>query len=120
MKKLDKRKEFIQVYADFFSWLKTLGYRTANLKESMQPDSYFYSEYKKHINPFGGIDIFINDILKHKISFILDNSEHKIMFVGGLCQYSEVFSLEEGKALILKDVKELKEEKLKELNSILV
>lgn len=117
--KFDIRMEFLNKYNEIDLFLESLGFRTGHYwKENSTVNDYLYEEYRKNIDPLYGIEHYIHDVLNLSIRFIRDRNEHRIMFVVDIMGLSDSYSLDEAKDLILNQVRELKNEKLNELNSI--
>lgn len=115
---IQERQEFIDVYTEFNKWLRHLGFRSANYKESMSPLSYSWSHYNEHIDSLFGVEYYICEPINYRIYFLRDRYEHKLMFVGEIGSCSEVITLEQAKEVILKDVRMYRDEKLSELQKI--
>ena len=109
--------EFIDVYSQFDRWLVSIGFKS---KKTSSYGDYHYSEYDKYIDSMYGIEHYYHNILNISIRFIRDKNEHRFMLVSANCLHSKVMTLTDFKDDILLEVKNLKEEQLNKLNSILV
>lgn len=117
-KEFETKQKFIEVYSEFNKWLASLGFRRANTKETMSYLTYHYTHYDKHINSLWGVENYIQDTLNMSIHFLRDRDEHKIMFVGELGSYSETFTIDEVKELILIQFKQIRDEQLSKLTAL--
>ena len=116
-----KRTEFLNVYSEFNKWLFSIGFREGHYwNESSTSSDVHYSHYDKFIDSLYSVEHYVHDTLKLSIRFMRDRYEHKFMFVGmGLFGgYSAIYTLEQTKELILNKAKEIKAEKLSELNAV--
>jgi hypothetical protein len=116
---IQERQKFIDVYSDFDKWLFSLGFRTANTKESMSVLNYHFRHYDKQIDSLYSVECYMHDILKMSLRFMRDRNEHKFMFVGEMGAHSEILSTEQTKHLILTKVREERDERLNKLNSLI-
>lgn len=121
-KEMTERKVFLDVYHDFNTWLRSLGFRAGKYTECATPADYHYSWYDKYIDSLHGVELYFHDTLKISIRFLRDRNTHKFMFVAGsIGEHGEVRSIEQVKELLLNKVREIRDEKLaalKELESI--
>lgn len=115
---IKERQKFLDIYNDFDKWLRSLGFRSGNYKESSNHLAYNYSHYNKKIDSLYGVEVYINEVLNLALYFNRDRYEHKFMFVGEMGMHSDTLSLVEMMDSISKDCRALKEQKLKELELI--
>ena len=115
---ISDRQKFIDVYNEFDKWLYSLGFRQPDFKERSTPMDFHYSFYNKYIDSLDSVECFKQYTLNLSIYFLRDRNEHKFMFVGSFFSHSEVMSIDKAKQEILKQVKELRDKLLKELNKI--
>ncbi len=122
-KEIKERQKFLDVYSEFDKWLTGIGFRTGHYwKESATPYDCHYSHYNEIIDSLYSVEHFILDALNLSIRFLRDRNVHKFIIVAGGTIiggfHSEVISLEEMKTVIIKSITELKNKKLKELETI--
>lgn len=115
-----ERESFLKTYSDFDSWLRSIGFRSSNIKESMSHRNYHYSHYDEKVDSLYSVENYIHDVIRLSIHFLRDRNEHKLMFVGSLGRSSEVISLDEAKEFIREEVLKIKNEELSKLNSIIL
>jgi len=115
---IKERQKFLDIYNDFDKWLRSLGFRSGDYRESSNHLAYNYSHYEQKINSLYGVEVYINEVLNLALYFNRDRYQHKFMFVGEMGMHSEILSLVEMMDSISKDCRRLKEEKLKELELI--
>jgi hypothetical protein len=108
-----ERQRFLDVYTEFDRWLLSLGFRSANTKESMG-----HLNYDKHIDSLFSVECYLHDTLKLSIHFLRDRDEHKFMFVGEMGSCSETTNIEQTKELILIEVRKLRDEQLSKLSAL--
>lgn len=113
-----ERQRFLDVYSEFNRWLLSLGFRSANYKESMGHLNYHYTHYDKHIDSLHSVECYLHDTLKLSIHFLRDRYEHKFMFVGVMGSVSETTNIEQTKELILIEVRKLRDEQLSKLGAL--
>lgn len=114
-----ERQKFLDVYSEFTKWLYSLGFRQGHYwKESATPNDYHYSHYNKHIDALYSVEHYVHDVLGLSIRFLRDRYEHKFMFIGDIGLYSETYTIEETKELILNDVRRLRDEQLSKLGAL--
>ena len=114
-----KRTEFLNVYSEFNKWLLSIGFREGHYWNENSISNYHWSHYDELISPMHGVEHYVNDPLEYSIYFMRDRNKHLIMFVGGLFGgHSALYSIEQTKELILNKAKEIKAEKLSELNAV--
>lgn len=111
-----ERQKFLDVYTEFDRWLLSLGFRSANTKESMGHLNYHWGHYDEHINSLYSVECYLHDTLKLSIYFLRDRYVHKIMFIGEIGSYSETTTIDETKELILIQVRKLRDEQLSKLS----
>jgi hypothetical protein len=113
-----ERQRFLDVYTEFDRWLLSLGFRSANTKESMEHLNYHWRHYDKHIDSLYSVECYLHDTLKLSIHFLRDRYEHKFMFVGEMGSFSETTNIEQTKELILIEVRKLRDEYLTKLSAL--
>lgn len=107
----EKRKQFLNSYnTEFDQWMSALHFKT--IRSNTVAD-YHYSHYNEFVKALYGVEVYRNEFLNIDVRFIRDFDEHKFMIVGIMGGYSEVYSMEKFKSLILegvqKSLKEIKE-----------
>ena len=115
IKEIEERQKFIDVYTEFNNWLHSLGFKSKHTCTYMDVN---YGWYDDCVDSLYGVEHYVHNILKLSIRFLRYRNEHKFLFVGGGYTFSTVYSLEETKKLILKNVRTLRDTKLKELNTL--
>lgn len=115
---IKERQKFLDIYNDFDKWLRSLGFRVGDYKESSSHLAYNYSHYEQKINSLYGVEVYINEALNLALYFNRDRYEHKFTFLGVMGMQSDTLSLVEMMDSISKDCRALKEQKLKELELI--
>lgn len=113
-----ERQKFLDIYTDFDRWLLSLGFRSANTKESMGHLNYHWRHYDKYIDSLYSVENYLHDTLKLSIHFLRDRYKHKIMFVGEMGSFSETKTIEHTKELILIEVRKLRDEQLSKLSEL--
>jgi len=113
-----ERQRFLDVYTEFDRWLLSLGFRSANTKESMGHLNYHWGHYDKHIDSLYSVECYLHDTLKLSIHFLRDRHEHKFMFVGEMGSSYETTNIEQTKGLILIEVRKLRDEQLTKLSAL--
>jgi hypothetical protein len=113
-----ERQRFLDVYTEFDRWLLSLGFRSANTKESMGHFNYHWGYYDKHIDSLYSVECYLHDTLKLSIHFLRDRHEYKFMFVGEMGSCSETTNIEQTKELILIEVRKLRDEQLTKLSAL--
>jgi len=112
-----ERQGFLDVYTEFTQWLNILGFRSAHYwKEGSTILDYNWTYYDEYIDSLYGVECFIHDIIKLEIRFLRDRNEHKFMFVYSFVDTSSIYSIEDGKELILNEVRRLRDEQLSKLS----
>lgn len=114
-----ERKQFLDVYAEFNTWLRSIGFRAGDIHESSTCLDFHWSHYNEDIDSLHSVECYLHDVVNLAIRFLRDRHEHKFMFVGIMGSSSEVYTLEETKELILNDVRRLRDEQLLKLNALL-
>lgn len=114
---MKERMRFIEVYSEFNKWLSCIGFKQKN---SSTVADYLYGHYEDKIKSMHAVEYYVCEPLQFGIRFVRDQYEHKFMFVGegAYGSNSKIYSLEEFKKIILKEAKRLKNEKIKELKSL--
>lgn len=115
---IKERQKFIDIYNDFDKWLRSLGFRSGNYRESSSYSAFNYSHYEEKIKSLYGVEVYINEVLNLALYFTRDRYEHKFMFVGEMGMHSDTLSLVEMMDSVSKDCRALKDKKLKELELI--
>ncbi len=116
-KEIEDRLKFLDVYSEFTKWLHSLGFREGHYwRESATADDCHYSHYDKHIDALFSVEHYVHDVLNLSIRFLRDRNEHKFMFVGNVGSFSETYTIDQTKEIILNDVKRIRDEKLSELS----
>lgn len=114
-----ERENFLEVYSDITKWLTDKGFRLGHYwNESSTPMDYHYSHYEEHINALFGVEHYVHDILGFDIRFMRDWNEHKFMFIGELGKYSDTYKPEKFKEKIIFLLKDMKNQKIRELSKI--
>lgn len=114
-----EREKFLKVYSEFNEWLSSLGFRAGHYwKESATSNDFHYSHYNEYIDALHSVEHYVHDVIKLSIRFLRDRHEHKFMFVGNIGSFSETYTIEQTKELILAEVKKLRDEKLAELKEL--
>lgn len=98
----EQRFKFIDTYTKFDVWLKSVGFRSATLKESSTPDDYHYSHY---IDSMYGVERYINDTFKISLRFLRGKNEHRIVFIGQIGATSSGMSIIKARNEITKDMR---------------
>lgn len=115
-KTIKDRQKFLDVYSEFDDWLKTLGFRSGHYwKESA---SHLDINYWKDIDSLRSVEHYINDALQLSLRFLRYRNEHSFHIISGFMLLGVKMNLEEMKEHILATCKEIKNKKLKELDSI--
>lgn len=116
---ISERQKFLDIYTEFNKWLSVLGFRVAHhWNESATAADIEYSHYRERIDSLHSVEHYIHDGLDFSIRFLRDRFEHKFMFVGNIGEYSDVFSIDQTKEVILNDFRRLRDEKMAQLNKI--
>ncbi len=110
------RWAFLEVYNDLNRWLAAVGFKS---KMSSTEQDYHYSYYDEHIDSMHSVECYVLEPVKLVIRFMRDRNEHKLMFVAGMVGRSEVMDIDAFKEAILKNVRDLRDEKLKELEPLM-
>lgn len=113
-----ERQNFLDVYTEFNRWLFSLGFRTANTKESMTHINYHYAHYNKHIDSLCSVEKYLHDALKLSVYFLRDTHEHKIMFVGEMGSHSETKTIDQAKEQISIEMRKLIDKELCKLGEL--
>lgn len=119
-KQIAETEQFWQVYREFDSWLKSLGFVYTSNYDVL---SYFYSFYDENFmgkESTGLIETYVQNELDLEIRIIKGKNKHEIMFVlGALGMSSGVCTLEEAKNEILTLVKARRDSLLERLQPLI-
>jgi len=114
-----KREAFLDLYTDFNIWLDSIGFRVARYDES-DISSYHYSHYDKFIDSLYGVENYLHNTLKLRLTFMRDRYEHKYMIVDVMGSHSDVMTQEEFKVTMGDLVRKCRDELQAKLNEIVV
>jgi len=112
----EKRNRFIEKYQKFDKWLHSIGFRSATYKES---STYLDYNYHTDIDTMYSTERYIHDVLGLSIRFIRENKRH-IFYVTGGAPYERSVGIKliDFQKDIFKQVTDLKNKKIEELNKI--
>jgi len=114
--RISERQRFIDVYNNFNSWLHSIGFRQANLKEvGGHLDNNFWTN---EIESMHSVEQYVHDVLGWRIWFIREQNRHVFYLIVGFMNRSDELTIEEFTKYILTTVKRMRDEKLVQLNAI--
>jgi hypothetical protein len=114
--RISERQRFIDVYNNFNSWLHSIGFRQANMKEiGGHLDCNFWTT---EIHSMHSVEQYVHDVLGWRIWFMREQNRHVFYIVVGFMSRSEELTLEQFKEYISTTVKRMRDEKLVALNAI--
>lgn len=111
-----ERSTFLYVYTELDMWLRMVGFRPSKYPEcSTSADVNYWS---KEIDSLYSVELYMLDSLNLKVRFMRDRNKHLIYSIGGMMQRSDGVTIDYFKENLLEYVKNLKDEKIAELNKI--
>lgn len=105
------RVDFLQIHAEFITWMTSIGFRHATKEEEKwNVNSFFKSKYEELMETLFGLEIMYHDLSRICICFIRSKNTHEIRLLG------------EGRAGKLQNLDKAKEEieKFLELHNELI
>jgi hypothetical protein len=112
-KDITDREKFIEVYQEFISWLYSIGFKAGS---GGSVKDYNYSFYEDKIDSLCAVEHFFIKEIDVSLRFLRDRNEHKILFVDGLGNMSDIYDIKQAKFIILTHCKEAKNDKMNDLN----
>lgn len=111
---ISERQRFLDVYDNFNEWLRYLQFKQGD--GGTELDCNYWHE----IDTIYGVEHYMNNALNISLRFMRERNKHIFYIICGPFIRSYPLTIDEMKIEVMKDVRSIKDEKLKELSKILV